>query len=134
MVYQAALRAELTRRIGLAFEEPNRHGQAEVAGVPGRLMTLWSKRSAAVDADAARVVARMEDDLDRELTAAERARVVKTSVLATRPAKTHPDAGVLQARWGREADQYGWTPHRLSEAVTRPQPTECNGAAASTGR
>ncbi|MBA2638505.1 MAG: relaxase domain-containing protein [Nocardioidaceae bacterium] len=88
MVYQAALRAELVGRLGVAFEEPNRHGQAEVAGVPDRLVGLWSKRAAAIDADAAPVIDRFEADLDRELTAAERARVVKTSVLATRPAKT----------------------------------------------
>ncbi len=45
-VYQAALRSELAGRLQLVFDEPNRHGQAEVAGVPVQLVELWSKRTA----------------------------------------------------------------------------------------
>ena len=120
-LYQAALSAELTRRLGpvlpVAFERPNQHGQAEIAGISAELTRLWSKRAAAIDADAAPVIARFEDDLGRPLTPAERARVVKTSVLKTRPAKTHSHHGVLQQRWADEADQHGWTPHRLWESV-----------------
>ena len=118
-VYQAALRAELAGRLGVAFDEPNRHGQAEVAGVPAELVGLWSKRTAAINADAAGVIARFEGDLGRALTAAERARVVKTSVLATRPAKTHGDPGVLHQRWAAEAAEFGWTTELLRDAVTR---------------
>ena len=123
MVYQAALRAELTDRLGVAFDEPNRHGQAEVAGVPADLVQVWSKRAAAVDADAAGVIGRFEDDLGRPLTPGERARVVKTSVLATRPAKTHADPGVLQQRWVAEAGRLGWTADRLLVSVAKTAAT-----------
>lgn len=118
-VYQAALRAELTSRLGVAFDQPNRHGQAEVAGVPAELVGLWSKRTAAIDADAAGVIGRFEGELGRDLSAAERARVVKTSVLATRPAKTHADPGVLHQQWAGEAAGRGWTTEVLRDAVTR---------------
>jgi len=118
-VYQAALRAELTGRLGVAFEAPNRHGQAEIVGVPAELVRLWSKRTAAINADAATAIDRFENDLGRELTAAERAKVVKTSVLKTRPGKTHADPGVLHHRWAAEAARHGWTGTGLGEAVAR---------------
>jgi conjugative relaxase-like TrwC/TraI family protein len=35
VLYQAALRAELATRLGVCFERPNAHGQAEIAGIPG---------------------------------------------------------------------------------------------------
>lgn len=116
-LYQAALRAELTARLGLAFEPATVHGQAEVAGVPAALMATWSKRSKQVIADAAPTLAAYESELGRDLTAGERATVVKTSVLKTRPTKHHDEEGALQARWREEAAAAGWTPHELLRAV-----------------
>lgn len=117
-VYQAALRAELTGRLQVGFDEPHRHGQAEVAGVPAQLVEWWSKRTATITADAQPVIDRFEADLGRDLTAAERASVVQTSVLKTRPAKTHADPGQLQRRWIDEARRHGWTATDLHTAVT----------------
>lgn len=54
MLYQAALRNELHQRLGVGFDEPNEHDQAEPLGAPTALLTLWSKRGAAIDAEAAR--------------------------------------------------------------------------------
>ncbi len=116
-LYQAALRAELTRRLGVVFEPANPHGQAEVAGVPAALMTTWSKRAQQVQADAAPTLAAYQAELGRQLTAAERAAVVKTSVLKTRPAKQHEQQGALQQRWRAEAARDGWSPDRLLRAV-----------------
>ncbi|MCY7404729.1 MAG: relaxase domain-containing protein, partial [Cryobacterium sp.] len=116
-LYQAALRAELTRRLGVAFDPVNPHGQAEIAGVPAELITTWSKRARQVDADAAPTLAGFADELGRDLTPAERARVVKTSVLKTRPRKAHLEPGVLQNRWRSEAAMAGWSPDRLTRAV-----------------
>ena len=117
-LYQAALRAELPARLGLAFAPATVHGQAEVAGVPAALTATWSKRAKQVAADAAPTLAAYADDLGRDLTPAERAVVVKTSVLKTRPAKPHSeDEGVLQVRWRAEAAAAGWTPHDLLRSV-----------------
>ena len=97
-LYQAALRAELTARLGLAFDPVNAHGQAEVAGVPAGLIAGWSTRTRQVAADAAPTLAATAGELGRDLTRTEQARIVKASVLSTRPRKSHTEAGVLQAR------------------------------------
>ncbi len=82
MLYQAGLRAELTRRLGVTFTAVSEHGQAEIAGIPAELIAAWSTRTGQIKADAGQA-------LGREPTGAERARIVKTSVLATRPPKEH---------------------------------------------
>lgn len=116
-LYQAGLRAELTRRLGVAFEPPNAHGQAEVAGIPAELIATWSKRARQVAADAAPTLAEFAAELGRDLTSGERAKVVKTSVLKTRPTKAHTEPGVLQDRWRAEAAARGWTANRLIRTV-----------------
>src|SRR5262249_18730619 len=47
-LYQSVLRAELTHRCGLAWE-PIVNGQAEMVGMPGELLEVFSKRAAQVD-------------------------------------------------------------------------------------
>ncbi len=49
MIYQAALRSEMQLRLGVAFGEVTEHGQAEIAGVPEKLLFLWSKRTAQIE-------------------------------------------------------------------------------------
>ncbi len=49
MIYQAALRSEMQQRLGVAFGEVTEHGQAEIAGVPEKLLFLWSKRTAQIE-------------------------------------------------------------------------------------
>ncbi|HEX3827213.1 MAG TPA: MobF family relaxase [Sporichthyaceae bacterium] len=133
MIYQAALRNELTARIDVAFEAVNEHGQAEIAGVPQELMKLWSKRTAAIETEAAPKIAEYETTLGRTLTAAERAGVVKTAVLKTRPDKTHPAPATLRQSWVAEAGAAGFTPPELMVSVAaaaqeRPTPTTGTGA------
>ena len=108
MVYQAALRSELHTRVGVVFEEPNAHGQAEIAGIPAGLMKLWSKRTAQIAPEAAAKIADYENSLGRSLTSAERAAVTKAAVLKTRPGKTHPDPATLAQGWGVEAERAGY--------------------------
>ncbi len=50
-VYQAALRAELTARLGLTWVQ--RNGVWEIDGIPPALCRLWSKRRAAIEAELA---------------------------------------------------------------------------------
>jgi conjugative relaxase-like TrwC/TraI family protein len=54
VVFQAALRAELTRRLGVEWL-PACNDAAEVAGVPGRVVRLFSKRREQIEAELARL-------------------------------------------------------------------------------
>ena len=65
------------------------------------------------------MIAAYERQLGRTLTAGERARVVKTAVLVTRPTKQHPEPAALHARWQAEAQTTGWTTQRLLRAVSQ---------------
>ena len=112
MIYQSALRNELTGRLGVAFEAVNEHGQAEIAGVPQELMKLWSKRAAAIEVEAAPKIAEYETTLGRTLTAAERTAVVKTAVLKTRPGKDPPGTGHAAPEVGGRGRGGRVRPHR----------------------
>ena len=117
-IYQAALRAELTGRLSVTFGPVSEHGQAEIAGVPEDLMAAWSTRTTAVMAEAVPTIADAEAALGRSLTADERARVIKTAVLATRPVKdTDLGEGDLRVRWRSQAAELGWDGPRLAAAV-----------------
>jgi conjugative relaxase-like TrwC/TraI family protein len=108
VIYQAALRSELHVRLGVVFEEPNAHGQAEISGIPAGLVKLWSKRTAQIEPEAAAKIAEYENSLGRSLTSAERAAVTKAAVLKTRPGKTHPDPATLAQSWAAEAERAGY--------------------------
>ena len=117
MIYQNALRNGMQRRLGVRFGPVSADGQADIVGVPKELLTLWSKRTEAIEAEAAPKIAEYENLLGRTLTKAERIRVTKIAVLKTRPGKTHPEISTLQATWTAEAAGIGWTPERLAQAA-----------------
>ena len=85
VVFQNALRHELTRRLGVRWRPVHDH-VADIAGIPQRVLTHFSKR---------------RNDIEGELertglvgpAAADRA------TLATRPAKVEIDQDTLDARW-----------------------------------
>lgn len=112
MVYQAALRAELTARLGVEWMAVDRNGQAEMAGVPLGLRRLYSRRRAAVEVRAAARIAESESTLGRVLTPQERRRTFEVAVLETRSAKDHgaESDGGLHERWRAEADAAGFGP------------------------
>ena len=60
MIYQTALRNEMSQRLGVQFEQVNEHGQAEIRGVPAELLKMWSKRTAAIDIEALPKIAEYE--------------------------------------------------------------------------
>jgi len=106
-IYQAALRAELTRRLGVGWER--RDEQWEIAGVPAGLCREWSKRRSQItQALAARGI-----DPD---TASGRA--AQTAALATRHAKVQVgDGRSLHDRFAREAVAAGHDPGRILQAA-----------------
>jgi hypothetical protein len=105
-VYQAVLRGELTRTLGVAWG-PVRNGQADIAGLPPELLRLFSKRRQQIEAQLERV------GLDGPAAA-------QAATLATRPAKHQPDDGVrLQDRWKAEADAAGFARTVVDGALDR---------------
>jgi conjugative relaxase-like TrwC/TraI family protein len=135
-VYQAALRNELTRRLGVAWTPVSKDGQAEIAGVPAVLMKVWSTRAEQIAGEAAPVIAAYEAALGRPLTSAERTAVQKVAVLKTRPDKEQVDIVALSDRWESEAAALGWDGLAVQRSVgaaaaARPPP---EAAAAGVGR
>jgi conjugative relaxase-like TrwC/TraI family protein len=54
-IFQATLRRELTTRLGLVFDEMDRHGVAEVVGVSGEMRSAFSRRRTEIVAEMERV-------------------------------------------------------------------------------
>jgi conjugative relaxase-like TrwC/TraI family protein len=105
-LYQSVLRAELTHRYGLAWE-PIVNGQAEIVGMPGELLEVFSKRAARVDAALAVKVREFHRREGRDPTTWERAaltREASADTRTTRPATVSPICShvgpVKRLRWG----------------------------------
>jgi conjugative relaxase-like TrwC/TraI family protein len=111
-LYQAALRAELAQRLGVAWEEPGPHGHADLVGVPAELRRSFSARRAEVEAEAARRVAAAEASRGRPLSPPERAEAYQQAAYATRAPKGAEDhtTAQLRARWLVEARAAGHAP------------------------
>jgi conjugative relaxase-like TrwC/TraI family protein len=127
MLYKAALRAELSARLGVSWGDVDDKGGAEIVGVPEGLIRKFSKRRAQVEAAAARLAGEREMLLGRSLTGDERAAVLQLAAYQSRAAKRRDGAETtaqLRARWRSEADGAsltveGW----LGRVFGRPKPT-----------
>ena len=118
-IYQTALRAELTQRLPVTFGAVSEHGQAEIAGTPENLITAWSTRTAAVMGDAVPTIADAEQALGRPVSTRERARIIKTAVLTTRPVKeAEVPEGDLRDRWADQAAGLDWDGPRLRSVLS----------------
>jgi conjugative relaxase-like TrwC/TraI family protein len=118
-LYQSVLRAELTHRYGVGWE-PTVNGQAELAGLPTGLLEVFSKRAAQVDDALAVKVAGFRSREGRDPTTWERAALCREASADTRSHKTGHGVPDLRTRWLDEAGELGWTPDRLTDAVTVP--------------
>lgn len=109
-VYHARLRAELTRRLGVAFAEPH-NGVADLLGVPRAVIDEFSQRSAQRDALLA-------------ACGCSSPAAAQAAVLASRPAKgAHPRQSPEQL--ARRAQRVGFSPADLVRHVlgrSRPAP------------
>ncbi len=112
LVYHAALRAETETRLGVVWGPVDRHGQADIIGVPEELVSRYSKRRRAVEADAKGRIAEYEAVLGRSLTAQERRGIFRRAVLDTRSAKDHAEVSDegLHDRWHADAGAAGFPP------------------------
>lgn len=115
-VYDAALRAELTARLGVAWDPvPEGLGGSDIVGVPEELRTLFSKRSEQVEEKLAELLARWMaehdgDEPDRRTIAD----LTRKAVLASRPPKGDGVAAdALRAEWISRALEVGFDPASL---------------------
>lgn len=104
-VYQAVLRGELTRTLGVEWS-PVRKGIAEVVGVPLAVIKAFSRRRAEINAA-------MEE------RGATGARAAEAAALATRASKSKVDAGELVAEWRARAAELGFGERELALLVGR---------------
>jgi conjugative relaxase-like TrwC/TraI family protein len=95
-LFQATMRAELTRTLGLEWR-PGRH-MPEIAGIPQAVLDAFSKRSAEVEA--------WLEATDTPATSEGR----QAAVLATRRNKPEKEHLRFDADWKAEAEQLGWGP------------------------
>jgi conjugative relaxase-like TrwC/TraI family protein len=105
MLYKAALRVELSARLGVGWGEVDPDGGAEIVGVPDPLIRLFSKRRVQVEAFAARLVGEKEALLGRSLTGDERAATYQLAAYQTRTSKAEggETTAQLRDRWRAEA-------------------------------
>jgi conjugative relaxase-like TrwC/TraI family protein len=105
-IYQAVLRGELTRTVGVEWS-PVRRGIAEVVGVPRDVMRAFSRRRAEIDAALAQ-------------RGTSGARAAEAAALATRRAKdSRVTADDLVGEWRRRAGELGFGQRGLSLLVGR---------------
>ena len=108
-LYQAQLRAELTRRLGVEWG-PVVNGCADVAGLPDAVIREFSKRRA-------EILERMEDRGQWSAKAAQAA------TLDTRRAKDYQvTPGQLRDDWAVRAERLGWGPDRVRDLIDRAHP------------
>jgi conjugative relaxase-like TrwC/TraI family protein len=104
-VYQAVLRGEMTRTLGVEWS-PIRRGIAEVIGVPRAVTKAFSRRRVEIEAALA-------------TRGTSGARAAEAAALATRSAKTNVDAGELVVEWRARAGELGFGERELALIVDR---------------
>ena len=107
-VYQAALRAGLTQRLGVSWE-PIRNGAADIEGIPRGLIDVFSKRRSDI-----------LEELDELGFSDSSAKAAQIAALATRAAKEYPvDAQALRESWIEEAETFGFGPREMANLLAR---------------
>jgi conjugative relaxase-like TrwC/TraI family protein len=108
--YNGLLADELTRRVGVRWEARERRRSAarawEIAGVPGELMRLFSRRSLDIEVEKDRLIESFRRDHGRAPTAVEILRLRQQATLATRPDKHLHSLAELTAEWRTRAAEW----------------------------
>ncbi len=106
-LYHAGLRAELTRRLGVAWRDPV-NGIAEMDAVPDEVLDHFSRRTADVEVRLQTKLDRFRRDLEREPNVRERWKLEREAVIDSRPPKRKGVAGsALHDTWRHELEQLG---------------------------
>jgi hypothetical protein len=111
-LYQAHLRAELTRTLGVEWEAPHK-GLADLEGVPRRVIEVFSTRRA-------QVVEHMDGHATSGFWAAQ------VAALDTRDRKDHVDLARLREDWRARAAEHGLGRNELAATLHRtpgPEPS-----------
>lgn len=108
-IYQAVLRGELTRRLGVEWT-PVRRGLAEIRDVPKVVCRAFSQRRQAIEA---RLIERGETGMD----------AARKACLDTRPAKPHTPETTQRERWQARALDAGFDPASLELPGAAEPPT-----------
>jgi conjugative relaxase-like TrwC/TraI family protein len=105
-LYQAVLRGELTKCLGVDWTRPAK-GIAEITGIPRQLRKLFSTRREQIEAELDRL------GLDDPAAA-------QQACLSTRPAKPRPVAEPgLREGWAQQAREAGHDPEQLWDVLQR---------------
>jgi TrwC relaxase len=107
-MYRAAYQAELTRTLGVRWQEPDRWGNRAIQGMPEELRCGFSKRHEQIAAELQR-----QEAQGKHRTA----KLVQMVVHATRPPKSRETPETLYGRWQEEARALGYEPERLVREV-----------------
>jgi conjugative relaxase-like TrwC/TraI family protein len=110
-IYQAVLRGELTRTLGVSWS-PVRRGVAEIAGIPRALRKHFSIR-------------RDEIDAELERTGGSGRKAAQRAAYVTRRPKSHTPVQSLRDSWIGRADRLGYDAQDLvAKVVGRGEPPE----------
>ena len=114
-VYDAALRSELTARLGVDWVDRD-DGVLDLACVPASMRETFSSRTPQVEARLAELIRAWTHDHDgTEPDPRTIARLERAAVVDSRPEKVHGiDGRSLHARWAAEARAAGFDPARLT--------------------
>jgi len=127
-LYHASLRAELSRSLGVVWEQPV-NGIAEMRDVADDVREEFSSRTRAVEERIEDKLEHFIETFERNPTPRERWRLEREAVIDSRPAKSHGDDALsLHAEWTERA-----TPSVTSqrEFSLRPSPP-CGSTVGST--
>jgi conjugative relaxase-like TrwC/TraI family protein len=123
-IYDAALRTELTARLGLDWETLEEDaGQTDLVAIPKNVRDEFSKRAAQVQAKLTELIGRWSDEHDgAEPDTRTIAYLERRAVTASRPSKVHGvDADQLHRDWAQVAAGVGFDPSTLEPSST-PRP------------
>ncbi len=125
-LYAAGLRAELTSRLGVRWNEVV-NGQAEMADAPDEVLDAFSQRTRQMARRLDEKIERFVDQLDRRPTPRERWRIEREAALDSRPSKTSEDVQSLHEHWVMQLDALGCTPDRYLDRIAgRTRPIEAD--------
>ncbi|MGH8871735.1 MAG: MobF family relaxase, partial [Acidimicrobiia bacterium] len=116
-LYHANLRSEMTRRLGVAWHQPE-HGIAEIAGIDDEVLAEFSQRTRDVERRLDQKLERFRERVGREPTGQERWRLEREAVVDSRPGKEHgPTPADLRDAWRERTVALGHDPRLVVRRV-----------------